>query len=293
MSSKTTINFFLITILLSFSIELTAQDFNYNKYGKLYRLSLSSSMFPHDERKDGHTYGEEFYSFEEHYNDSTTLVFVPNHVSLEEEFDVVLFFHGWWNNVDSSLVNFHLAEQLYESRRNAILVLPEGPKNSADSFGGKLEESGQFKKLIEEVLSSLPTSTIKHSESFNYILAGHSGAGRVMAYILMHGGLTEQIKEVYLFDGLYEQVEKYTYWLDNYKGRFINIYTPNAGTKYLSENLMVSLNAWNIPFKHISSDEFKDDVLRNGRIIIIESQLGHNEVISSQNQFRRFLETGK
>jgi hypothetical protein len=285
---------FNIALTLLFLISnVSAQKFDLKNHGKLVRLNPANSMFPDTARMNGHVYRDSLYSFEEHYNDSTALVYVPNHVSLEKNFDIIVYFHGWWNNVDSSLINFELAEQLVGSKRNAILILPEGPKNSADSYGGKLEQAGRFKKFIEEVLSHLPESSIQNPESSNYTLAGHSGANRVMAFILMHGGLTTNIKEVYLFDGLYSHVEKYTYWLDNFDGRFINIYTPDGGTKYLSENLMVSLKAWNMPFTHIPSDEFTDDDLKSNRIIIIESKLGHNEVINTQHQFKRFLQTGE
>ncbi len=291
LNSKQIFTIILFTFL--FLSEAYFPQIEYKKFGDLYRLQLTNSMFPDKERREGRTYRDSLYSFEDHYNDSTTLVFVPDYLSLEDSFDIIVYFHGWWNNVDSVIAQFRLIEQLYDSKRNAILVMPEGPKNAPDSFGGKLEEEGRFKKLIEETISHLPGSSIKEPESFNYILAGHSGGYRVMAFILMYGGLTEQIKEVYLFDGLYAHVEKYTYWLDHHNGRFINIYTPDGGIKNASVNLMVSLNAWKIPFVHINSDDFTNNDLRSERIVIIESQLGHNEVISSQNQFKRFLETGK
>jgi hypothetical protein len=282
--------FMFLTVLISLNI--TGQTSTSYKNGTLFRMELSSSMFPDSERMNGHKYRDNFYSFEEHYNDSTTLVYVPDNVSLDEEFEIVVFFHGWWNNVDSSLVGFNLAEQLYTSKRNAILILPEGPKNSADSYGGKFEQAGQFKKYVNEVLDNLPIYENRTAENFSYIFGGHSGANRVMAYILMHGGLTDQIKEVYLFDGLYSHVEKYCYWLDNFDGRFINIFTPDGGTKNLSENLMVSLNAWGLPFSHIKTDDFTNEALTQNRIVIIESELGHNDVIYTKKQFQKFLETG-
>jgi hypothetical protein len=49
-----------------------------------------------------------------------------------------------------------------------------------------------------------------------------------------------------LFDGLYGYIEKYTYWLDHYGGRFINIYTKNGGTKEESENLMECFDSWKV-----------------------------------------------
>ncbi|MCK5088197.1 MAG: hypothetical protein KAQ90_11780, partial [Melioribacteraceae bacterium] len=170
--------------------------------------------------------------------------------------------------------------------------MPEGPKNTPDSFGGKLEETGKFKLFVDEVLNTLQTTYNTKLMTNNLVLAGHSGAYRVIAYILMRGGLTEKITEVFLFDGLYADVEKYSYWLDHYKGRFINIYTPNGGTKRESENLMECFTAWGIPFTFIDGDEFTNEELQENKIIFIASQLKHNEVIGSKEQFKRFLETG-
>jgi len=293
----------LILILFStlFGFQLFAQEKLYSDYGTLYHFELKNAPFPDAERDSGYVYRDKHYSKTEHYNDSTALVFIPKYLNINCETDIVVYFHGWNNNVDSVLTKFKLIEQFYASRREAILVMPEGPKNAPDSFGGKLEETGRFKLFIDEVLQAFNKTNDKSLISGNnnatltnknITLAGHSGAYRVIAYILMRGGLSEKINEVFLFDGLYADVEKYSYWLDHYKGRFINIYTPNGGTKRESENLMESLTAWRIPYTFIDGDEFTNEELQENKIIFIASQLKHNEVISTKNQFKRFLETG-
>lgn len=94
-----------------------------------------------------------------------------------------------------------------------------------------------------------------------------------------------------MFDGLYADTEKFTYWIDNYKGKFINIYTPNGGTKSESENLITCLDGWNISFKLIENDDFSSDSLKNQRVIFIKSNLDHNEVLHTKNQFQKFLES--
>ncbi len=82
---------------------------------------------------------------------------------------------------------------------------------------------------------------IKSTTVGNIILARHSGAYRVISFCLMRGGLTNNISDVMLFDALYGQAEKYAHWIDNYKERFINIYTDSGGTKNETENLMADL----------------------------------------------------
>jgi len=281
----------LLLLFVLFSIQLLGQEKSYSDYGTLYRFELKNAPFPDTERDSGHVYRDKHYSKVEHYNDSTTLVFVPKYLNIDTDTDIVVYFHGWNNNVDSVLFKFKLIEQFYESGREAILVIPEGPKNAPDSFGGKLEETGRFKLFIDEVLQALKMNNDVKLMTNNISLAGHSGAYRVIAYILMRGGMTERITEVFLFDGLYADVEKYSHWLDHYKGRFINIYTPSGGTKRESENLMESLKAWDIPFTFIDGDEFTNETLKENKIVFIASQLKHNEVISTEEQFKRFLET--
>ena len=186
----------LILILFSilFSSQLYAQENPYSDYGTLHRFEFVNAPFPDSGRENGHTYQEKFYSKEEHYSDSTTLIFVPAYLEFKNEIEIVVYFHGWNNNVDTVLTKFKLIEQFYESEREAILVMPEGPRNSPDSFGGKLEETGRFKLLIREILDSLQNNYNLKLETINITLAGHSGAYRVIAYILMRGGVAEKIK---------------------------------------------------------------------------------------------------
>lgn len=260
-----------------------------DNHGSLYRFQFKNTPFPDKNRAEGHTYKDIFYDKQTHYNDSTTLVFVPKYYKPENDADIIVYFHGWNNNVDSVLSKFQLIIQLYSSKRQAILVMPEGPKNAPDSYGGKLEEDERFRLLIEEVMSGLSSKLNRKLTLGNITLAGHSGAYRVMAYILLRGGLTSKINEVVLFDALYGDTEKYSYWIDNYNGRFINIYTPDGGTKKESENLMLCLDGWNIPYTSIKGDNYSMEQLNSNRIIFIASSLGHNEVISSQNQLMKFL----
>jgi hypothetical protein len=251
---------------------------------------LSNSPFPHHKRIHGHTYNNKSYSFEEHYNDSTVVIFVPKGFQPEEENDFVIHFHGWNNNVDSVLSQFNLIEQFSESNKNAILIVPQGPKNAPDSFGGKLEEGNGFQNFINEIAALLyEKKIIVNKKIGDIILSGHSGGFRVISYILMRGGLAENIKEVFLFDGLYGQIEKYTYWLDHYDGILINIYTENGGTKEDSENLMECFDAWNMQYILKNETDLSQDDLSKNRIIFIYSDLEHNDVIHVRSQFMKYI----
>lgn len=266
----------------------------YQHLGQMFVPQFSSAPFPHSERKNGHDYDGNTYSAKEHYSDSSVAIFIPKGFKTTGKIDFVVYFHGWNNNIDSACAQFDLIEQFSESNKNAIFVFPEGPKNSPDSFGGKLEEKDGLKNLIDDVLKFLrENAKFKTTKVGNIILAGHSGAYRVISFCLMQGGYTNNISDVILFDALYGQTEKYVHWIENFKGRFINIYTDQGGTKYETENLMQDFDAWNIPYFNTEESKLKLKDLTDNRLIFIHTDLTHNEVISVRKQFRDYLKTSK
>lgn len=282
--------FFLCFI---FNCNISSQSLNerYSSFGKTVILNLKTAMFPHPERKEGHTYDNKFYSFEDHYNDSSALVFIPTNFRSSGKINLVIHFHGWNNNIDSVASQYKLIEQFYESNKNALLIIPQGPKNSPDSFGGKLEEKNGFKNFVTEILEKLyKQKNISTKKIGNIILSGHSGGYRVISYILMRGGLTKSIKEVFLFDGLYADIEKYVFWFTKFNGKFIDIFTENGGTKENSEDLMKDLKGWNIPFTFKNENELNNIDLKQ-KLIFIYSDLEHNDVLSKRNQYLKYLKT--
>ena len=116
---------------------------------------FSSAPFPHPNRINGHIYNDKTYSAEEHYSDSSVAIFIPKGFRPTEKINIVVYFHGWNNNIDSACAQFNLIEQFCESDKNAIFVFPEGPKNSPDSYGGKLEEKNGLNNLINDVIKFL------------------------------------------------------------------------------------------------------------------------------------------
>jgi hypothetical protein len=281
---------FAVAVLLLAAAAVHAQPMTqrYASYGDVIVTHLSTSMFPHPLRANGHVYSGQTYSAAEHYSDSTVVMFVPKGYRPSRTVDLVVYVHGWGNNIDSALRRFNVIEQFCASRRNAIVVMAEGPHDAPDSFGGKLEE-----KLIADVLAVLKKEKKITAQASvgNIIIAGHSGAYHVMSFILLRGGLTDHMKEVYLFDALYGETEKFAYWIDHYRGRMVNIYTDSGGTKGESENLMACLESWKIPF--IAREEIRTtpDELRRNRLIFLHSDLKHNDVFAKRGQFAEYLRT--
>jgi len=266
----------------------------YAHLGEMFIPQFSSAPFPHPVRVNGHAYNKQTFSAQEHYSDSSVAIFIPKGFKPTARINIVIYFHGWNNNIDSACAQFKLIEQFTEAKKNAVFVFPEGPKNSPDSFGGRMEEKDGLKNLVADVMKFLKQQQKISSEKVGkIILSGHSGAYRVISYCLLRGGLTKNISDVILFDALYGETEKYSYWIDHYKGRFINIYTNDGGTKYESESLMSDLDGWKIPYRSKEEKDVTELDLKQNRIMFIHSELTHNEVISFNDQFRTFLSTSK
>jgi len=283
---------FKLCILISISTYCFSTEWQSISNGKLTLIISSNSMFPHPERKNGHIYQDSLYSFEEHYTDSSVAIFIPDNFRKSDSTDLVFYFHGWGNTIQKSIDKFDLLNQFTSGNKNAIFIFPEGPKDAPDSFGGKLEEKDVFKNLVGDVLQFLyDEKKINSKKPGNIILSGHSGAYRVISFILNRGGLTANISEVYLFDALYGQLEKFAHWLEHSNGRFINIITPNGGTVYNSQTLLEDFVDWNIPIQRYDKNEITLKELSQEKVVFIFTSLEHSEVINPY--FELFLKTSQ
>jgi hypothetical protein len=280
-------------LLFIFSI-LSLQSFaQKSRDAKIIRVTSAHTSFPDTARANGHIYDKVLYTAAEHYKDSSVLVIVPPHLKAVHTIDVICWFHGWRNNIDSSLSYFELAKQFLASHRNAILLLPETTKDAPDSYGGKLEQKDMFKQLLKDVLDSLRKEKVigKRAAVANVVLAGHSGAFRVMAYILHNGGV--EVKQTILLDGLYSQVDQFSNWIQaDGAHRFINLYTnKGGGTDEVSIKMMQLLRDKNIPFIHAEEKEVNAWMLQTNPVIFIHSLKEHNDVINRPDpNFRLFIE---
>lgn len=285
----------IITILIIISgyfMQSLSQDISekFSSYGEIIQLKLDNAAFPHPKRANGHTYKDKQYPADIHYSDSTVAFFIPKNFVKNDETDIVIHFHGWGGNIDAVFNHYDLVDQFCRTNKNAILIIPQGAKDTPDSFGGKLEDKDGFKKFIEEALDKLlKLNKIKTNKAGKIIIAGHSGGYRVMSYILMHGGMNDNIKEVYLFDALYGQTEKFTYWVDHYKGKLINIYTTDGETMPETERMIECLKGWGIPYISKLEKDITPDDIKNNRNIFIYSDLTHNQVIYKKGEFYEYL----
>ena len=291
---RRTLQSFLLLSVVLHGFSARAEDFpsRYTGFGELIVTQFQSAPFPHPQRGDGHTYKEKKYPADKHYSDSTVAIFIPKKFHESENVDFVVHFHGWFNHVENVFSQYWLAEQLIEANRNAILVVPEGPRDAPDSFGGKLEDADGFKKFMAEVLQTLRSrGKLQKSEIGHIILSGHSGGYHVISAILDRGGMTGHIKEVWLFDALYGQTEKFTNWFSRADVRFLNIYTENGGTKKETENLMADLKKQNTTFLATTENQVWPQQLQTNKLIFLFTELAHDDVLNKHRTFREFLST--
>ncbi|MGN6639702.1 MAG: hypothetical protein ACTHJ8_12385 [Mucilaginibacter sp.] len=257
----------------------------------VFHIHSSHTSFPDTGRTSGHVYDKVLYSAAEHYQDSTVLIVAPKGLDAKKKVDLIFWFHGWRNNVDSAAVKYQLIRQFLASRLNAVLILAETAKDSPDSYGGKLENSGVFKALVNDVLNGLRSQHLvsKNCEAEHILLAGHSGAYRVMARIIQNGQMP--IDETILFDALYAETEKFMAWIkaDN-KHRFIDIYTDHGGTDEETRGMMKLLETAHIAYKTAEESAVTPQMLKNNRLVFIHSLNEHDKIIASPDNFLLFLE---
>jgi hypothetical protein len=283
-------------LLLGAAISARAETLSekYAPYGELIVTQLETAPFPHPKRADGHKYHDENYSAKEHYSDNTVAIFIPKGFRETGTNDFIVHFHGWRNNVAGVLAHYKLIEQLIASGRNAVLVVPQGPYNVPDSFGGKLEDPDGFKRFMADVVATVREKSSLKKKDFalgQIILSGHSGGYEVSSSIVDVGGLSSKIREVWLFDALYAGTPKFLAWADNQHGRFIVLYTEHGGTKGETEQLMADLKKRGTPFFSAKEPDVKPSDLETNKLIFIFTELPHDDVLDKHEIYKEFLET--
>lgn len=270
---------------------IAASSFSQNNELNVFRITSSHTSFPDTARAKGHLYNNVLYDAAAHYMDSSVLIVVPKDLDATKKVDLLFWFHGWGNNIDTAASHFELIKQFAASNLNAVLVLAETTKDAPDSYGGKLEYDNTFRELVTDVIQELKNKKAvpKKCEPGNILLAGHSGAYRVMAFILAKGNMP--VQEVILFDALYAQTDKFMSWIQSDNShRLIDIYTDGGGTDGESKEMVKQLVKLNISADTIEEKELTPQLVLTQKIIFIHSLHKHNDIISSPDNFRLFLE---
>ena len=261
---------------------------------RIATLPLQSAPFPHEKRGNGYILEGETYESEGHYDDSSISVFIPAGDKLGGRLDLVVFFHGWFSTRERAAKEFDLVGQFERSGVRALLVMPETGKDVPDSFGGKLEESGGFRRFILELLAKLASEGyIGNSKPGRIILAGHSGAYRVISKIVTQGGLSTNIEEVYLFDGLFGGERLYRDWIAAGRGRFVCVCSEGGDSQNGAKSLADSLKQSRIEVAWADDNPASDASFLTSRVLFLVSPSDHYGVVHDRNEFQRLLASSK
>ncbi len=258
---------------------------------RILHFASAHACFPDTARANGHLDGDNIQQpFSGHYDDSSVLLVVPEGLDVSKTVDLVFWYHGWHNNIDTALRFYGLADQFAASGRNAVLVLPEAAKNAADSYGGKMRQEGMFSLLVEDVVGELKREGIVPDgvTAGHIVLAGHSGAYSVMADILDHG--QRAVDEVFLFDALYGHVPTFMNWAIAEPHHFVHWFTNTGyGPDKMSDTMMLALSKRRVDFGLCEEASVSGPVLRDNRILFVHSPREHNVIINHPDDFALLL----
>jgi hypothetical protein len=258
---------------------------------RLVHFSSTHNCFPDSARDHGHLDGDSIRQPRAgHYDDSSVLLVIPSGLRVRKVVDLVIWFHGWHNNIDTALKFYGLADQFASSGRNAVLVLPEAAKNAADSYGGKMRQQGMFSRLMADVIAELKQKRVipPDAAAGHIVLAGHSGAYSVMADILDNG--QQPVDEVFLFDALYGHLDTFMRWAEAGNHHFVHWFTNTGyGPDKMSDTMMLRLRSDQVPYGYYEEAAVNPGILRENRILFIHSPREHNVIINNPDDFALLL----
>ena len=262
--------------------------------GDLILRPFQHAPYPHASREKGYQGKSKFFPKEGHYDDSTVGIFIPQSFSPRQRTNYIIHFHGHATVVERAMRIHRLAEQVAASKANAILIVPQGPKEASDSGCGKLElEQGGAKALLEEVGQFLLSENRMTSAALgNIVLSAHSGGYKVTGAVLDHGGITEHVTDVLLLDATYGSLEQFSAWCCNgSQRRLVSIFTDHL--KDENQTLMDLFRKGNIDYLLLQEKSATPEALMQRQPIFIPTSLAHNDVPMKTDYFRRLLETSR
>jgi beta-lactamase class A len=195
-----------------------------------------AAPFPHPLRADGFTRSDGTrYPYFPHYSDSSIVVFVPNRLTEGDRgVNMIVYFHGHLNDNVGVLEQHLLPQAMLDENINGILVIPQGPYRARDSFGGRMEDTGGLKLLVEDVLATMKREgVIKAPAVHNLVIAAHSGGYRPAAYCIDRGGMNDHITHLFLFDAFYGNLEFFRAWLTSGSGIIEAAYTEHLKEEHV------------------------------------------------------------
>ena len=287
-------------------------------WGTAAFMALPSAPFPDDSRTTGFTRRGATMPYAGHYDDPTVAVLLPRRFRPSARVDVVLHFHGHGTSARKAVADFALGEALDASGRDAIMIVPQGPKDAGDSGAGKLERPGGFAAMVADALARLAADGRLPAGAApgTVILGGHSGGYRPVGKVLAAGDLAANIKEIWLWDAAYGLWEDYATFAEGGQPRRVrSIFTDHLRTENIRIMSLMSLAGQ--PFALVYEDDITTDapalsqsgasilrpdpdggpaakpsldaLLRRHPNLFVHTRLSHYDVVARNRYLERFL----
>ncbi|HEV2261786.1 MAG TPA: hypothetical protein VGR69_05810 [Candidatus Rubrimentiphilum sp.] len=261
--------------------------------GKTFITPFASAPYPHSSRAQGHVYQGKLYDAATHYSNSDAGIFIPDGWRPQSDaIDLVVHFYGWNHDVPKTFATYRLREQLVASKRNAILVVPEGPTNAPDSGDGKLElDPDGFKRFITDVAAWLQHSNLSPTNRVGRIvLTAHSGGYGGAGGVLMRGGMNDAITDVVLFDAAYGYFDAFADWARTRQHHLLSVFTSDTSTGNAAlmgklQGAVPNLYVW------LAEDMTLARLTTRAPTFVLTTSVEHDDLLQKYEWYSLFLQT--
>jgi hypothetical protein len=240
------------------------------------------------------------------YRDDTVVVFVPSHYRYrdEEGASLLVHFHGHNTTAERAMVTHELREQLADSKQNALLVVPQLAVRAPDSSCGKLESPGALLRLLGEVVATTAhegritlgdTAFPNDAPLGTLCVSAHSGGYHAAACCLRGGGV--DVRETYLFDALYTEVDAFRDWSMAGRGetlhqrhKLVSYFTEGGTTETMNRILRGELERGGVLVaQELAEGELSRHDLSHAEAVFVRTGLWHSSVPWETNALRDVL----
>jgi hypothetical protein len=154
-------------------------------------------------------------------------------------------------------------------------------------------DTNGFARFMAEAMDKLRGAGVVAADAQigRVIISGHSGGYGALMAIADHGGMSDNIREIWIFDALYAGTENFVAWQKNENGRLLDIYTDHGGTDGESRNMMAGYQTNGVPFVSLEETNGTPADLQKEKIVFIHTDLAHDETVFRRNEFEEFLKT--
>lgn len=194
----------------------------------------------------------------------------PVHVWTPAQYDpdtagVVVYIHGYFDDVDTAWRSHRLAQQFRESGLNAMFIACEAPDGPRDDV--KWES-------LDELLATVAGRLKDELPAGRVVVVGHSGAHRTISEWLAD----DRIDTLVLVDALYDKTEQVRDWLDADEDR--RLIDAAVVTRPWTETLHAELPETLVFDRFPSARTGRLEGAREARVVYVRSQHDHMSLVT-------------